>query len=669
MEHKLSQFKYLQQIIAIVIAYIVLGKLGLTFAVSHGNVTIIWPPTGLALAVLVVGGYRYWPGVFFGAFGLNALTDIHLATAFSIAIGNTMEAYAGTYLLRRFNFSTKMDHQKDIWWLLIFGVIFCTLLGSAWGSVALLVANEITREQLLTVASDWWMGDALGALVFFPFLLILFQKSTRDDLKAHAAYIVPVSLAIAFSTLINFNSYISFSGFGNILLFLPFPFVFWLSIKHGVNGGVIGTLVFVCVAVLGSAQGYGIFMANVTVHQGLIGLAGYVVSGSVISLLTAAALTESLNTQMALKKSEDRLRRSHLYANIGSWDWNIKTGALFWSERIAPLFGYPEGDLETSYENFIQAVHPEDRHLVQDAVRDCLENGVEYSIEHRCVWPDGTIRWLQENGDVDRDEHGQPSHMLGVVQDITARKEAQELLSKAKQEAELVSEYKSKFLTNMSHELRTPLNAIIGYSELVQEELLDAGVTMCQEDLKKIRQAGGYLLGLVNDLLDLSKIESGSMQVTCQEFPVRQIVQHIIDTAQPIAMRNNNTLSCYFADEIDMMFSDQIKLKQILINIVGNACKFTNKGQVALKVELRGSDIVFVVKDTGPGLTSEQKATIFDQYVQIQNHVHAGLQGSGLGLTIVKRLIALLGGEVVVESEPGKGTEFMVVLPVRVCGV
>ena len=139
----------------------------------------------------------------------------------------------------------------------------------------------------------------------------------------------------------------------------------------------------------------------------------------------------SIRTEITrVKEAEERLRISQNYANIGTWDWNIRTGDLYWSQRIAPLFGYPEGKLETTYENFLNAVHPDDRQAVIDAVQACVEDGVKYGLVHRCVWPDGTVRWLQETGDVVRDRDGKPWHMLGVVQDITDRKEAEAALEK-----------------------------------------------------------------------------------------------------------------------------------------------------------------------------------------------------------------------------------------------
>lgn len=145
-------------------------------------------------------------------------------------------------------------------------------------------------------------------------------------------------------------------------------------------------------------------------------------------------LTQSKRAEQELRESETRLQRSQQFANIGSWDWNIQTGELYWSERISPLFGGPEGRLNTSYDNFIQAIHPDDRQRVQDAVTACVEHGAEYNIEHRVVWPDGTQRWLLEKGDVIRDEQGTPLHMLGVVQDITTRKQIELALTESEQQ-------------------------------------------------------------------------------------------------------------------------------------------------------------------------------------------------------------------------------------------
>jgi signal transduction histidine kinase len=243
-------------------------------------------------------------------------------------------------------------------------------------------------------------------------------------------------------------------------------------------------------------------------------------------------------------------------------------------------------------------------------------------------------------------------------------------LRTSQQELEAATRAKSEFVANMSHELRTPLNAITLYSEMLQEEAVEAGRQSDVADLTKIQAASRHLLGLINGLLDLSKIEAGKMELDLQTFDVRQMVGEMISTIDAVVRKNGNTLSVTFGEIPATMEGDLTKTRQILFNLLSNAAKFTSHGTVGLHVE-RGSiadaDCVrFIVTDTGIGLTAEQMAKLFRPFVQADASVSRKYGGTGLGLAIVSRYCALMGGDVTVESPAEGGARFTVRLPVEV---
>jgi signal transduction histidine kinase len=253
--------------------------------------------------------------------------------------------------------------------------------------------------------------------------------------------------------------------------------------------------------------------------------------------------------------------------------------------------------------------------------------------------------------------------------DIAERQRTEEELRGAKEQAEAASRSKSAFLANMSHELRTPLNAIIGYSEMLREEGAAQGQAERSADLAKIHAAGKHLLHLINDVLDFSKIEAGKLDVFPETFAVAELVQSVVNTIRPLAEKNGDRLLVHSPRDPGLMWSDQARLRQALLNLLSNAAKFTRNGTITIEFEREGDEsdgwIIFRVIDDGIGMTAEQIGRLFEPFTQADSSTTRKYGGTGLGLTITRRLCRLLGGDVSVSSTPEKGSTFTLRLPVE----
>lgn len=379
-------------------------------------------------------------------------------------------------------------------------------------------------------------------------------------------------------------------------------------------------------------------------------------------------ITELMDTNEALRKSEASLAHAQRIACLGNWEWNIATNHLYWSDEVYRIFGLTPNTFGASFDAFLEHVHEEDRPLVELAVQNAFEHGTPYSIYHRIVAPDGTEKVVHERGEVLRNGKGEPITMAGTVQDVTEVWKREHELAEARDKAEAANRSKSQFLATMSHELRTPLNAIIGFSELIEGQ--SAGPIMqpqYRQYAQYVRESGQHLLAVINDILDVSRVELGSIAAQCELFDANALLRTVTQMVSHRAEDKSLSISSSGVDDDVELFLDERLCRQILINLMSNAIKFSNPGgAVKLGLDIRDDIVHFFVTDEGPGIHEDYLERIFEPFFQAEDEYARSHEGVGLGLSIVKKFAEIQGGRVSIDSAPDQGTRVNVIFPDRV---
>jgi PAS domain S-box-containing protein len=375
-------------------------------------------------------------------------------------------------------------------------------------------------------------------------------------------------------------------------------------------------------------------------------------------------VTERVRAEEERRRSDTLLREMERIAHIGSWEWNLETGALWWSDELYAVYGVDPGSGPLSFERFAELVHPDDRERVQRMVAEALREGEAFAFDHRIVRPDGTVRSLHGRGRVFRDEGGRPVRLVGSGQDITERAQVEAALRHARDEAEAANRAKSDFLAVMSHELRTPLNAIGGYAELVELGVRGPVTEAQRQDLQRIQQSQRHLLRLINEVLSYARMEAGAVDYELTDVNVAEGVGAAEAMVLPQASARGITVErCVCPPEL-VGRADAERLQQILLNLLTNAVKFTpSGGRIGIRVEPVEQQIAIRVWDTGVGIAPEKLQTAFEPFVQVGRGLNNPMDGVGLGLAISRDLARGMGGDLLAESTVGAGSVFTLLVP------
>jgi PAS domain S-box-containing protein len=661
-----SALRYLATALLLALVYYGAARLGLRYASIGPSVSLVWPPTGLAFASLVLLGYRYWPGVALGAFLANAATPIPLTAAAGIALGNTLEALVACYLLRRrAGDRPQLEDYRHVRALILQAAPGGALVSASIGVASLHAAGVLAAPALPATLAVWWTGDVLGALVVAPVLL-----SWTIPPRIHEARGILEVAGLCIGTAVAMEVGL-LQSLGPPLLqgveypYLLFPFVVWAALRFGARGASLMTLTVATMAVWHTVQGAGPF-AGATAGRTLFQVGCYLGAVAVTGLALASAVwLERDRATRALQQSEERLRLALDAARMGIWFWSVEGNTLVWDESLRQLFDLAPDEKIASYEHLMERIHPEDRVRVAEAVSSAVENGGPLDCEFRVLLSDGRVRWIADQGKVGRDGSGRAVYMTGICLDVTDRRSGEERLRQAHR-----MESVGRLAGGVAHETNNQMSVILAASSFILErqDLSDE----VKADVEYIRKAAERTSTVTAQLLAFSRRQIMRPEVLDLNTVVsgwEPVLRRIMGEDCAVVLR--------LAPMPGTVKADRGQLEQVLLNLALNARDAMPRGGIltveTLATELTeayagvkpgvvirpGNYALLVVSDTGQGMSKEIQGHIFEPFFTTK----AVGQGTGLGLSTVYGIVKQSDGYIWAYSEPGQGTVFKIYLP------
>jgi PAS domain S-box-containing protein len=659
---------YLTTSALLIATYYGAARLGLRYASIGQSISLVWPPTGIAMAALTMLGLRYWPAIAIAAYLANAATPVPLATAAAIAIGNTLEALVAAHLLRRNAGSRpQLDDIRHVRTFLLIAAPLGALCSAVLGSLSLWWSGLLPASAVPLALIIWWIGDLLGALVVAP-LLFAWTTSPEPHVTRRLAEVVVLCVGTVVAGEVGFGGVLGSPVLVQVeYLYLLFPFVIWAALRFGTRGASLMTFTVAAVAVGHTVAGGGPFV-SVTSTKTLLGVASYLVAVAVTGLVLAAAVRwERQQATKALAQSQERLRRALDAARMGIWFWSVESGTLTWDDNLRQLYGLEPGEQISTYEEFLARVHPDDRERVVDAVRQVLEAGGDLDYEFRILLPDGRVRWIADHGEIRRNEHGRAISLTGICTDVTEHRVAEERLRQAHR-----MESVGRLAGGVAHEANNQMSVVLGASSFILRrtdvpEPVRADVEFIQKAAERTAAVTAQLLAfsrrqiLKPEVLDLNALVKGW----------EPVLRRIMGEDCGVVLR--------LAADLGSVRADPGQLEQVLLNLALNARDaMPLGGRITIEtfhseltpVYIRskpgasiqaGQYVVLAVTDTGHGMDKATMSHIFEPFFTTKG---VG-QGTGLGLSMVYGIVKQSDGYIWAYSEPGQGTTFKIYLPMR----
>lgn len=650
------RWRRLLELLGFVTVYVGSSWLGAQLAHQTHYEAPIWPGAGLGLVAVFLLGYEWAAAVWIGALLVSRIFyNQPFVVAFAIGAVNAAAASAGAYGLKRCRFNPRLDSIRDVVLLIGIGLCGAQLVTAALGTIILVWKGSVLLADAHSSFANWWIGNVFGVILLAP-LILVWTQSTREPFTKVQKFEAAL-LGLCFLVLYVLFYTDPFADFrAQSFLVRPhtmFPFFVWATLRFRQRGAV--TVASIALAVL-----IGATLAGALPYKTLTASRGYDYLQSFIGVLSVTGFFLGAAVQQSLRQRED-FRALFEFSGAGNAMVDSKGRFLRVNAKLCEILGYPEGELLDL--TFHDVTHPDDIALSDAKHKEVISTfRSEVSFEKRYVRRDGQIIWGSVVATFLPDTDGRGSSSIAVIHDITRRKQAESELQLAKSDADAANLAKSQFLANISHEIRTPLGAILGFNEFTFDP--DQSISDRLIGAHKIKQNGDLLLRIINDVLDLTKVEAGRFEVETVSIDLPDLIDDVASLLKFKAQENGTQLSFSSEGLIPESFtSDPTRLRQVLINVVGNAIKFSERGRVDVRLKHDGNCLMVFIDDNGVGMTTEQASRIFQPFHQGDSSMTRKFGGTGLGLSLSRQFARALGGDLTLtRTELGAGSGFLLTI-------
>ncbi|MES3032001.1 MAG: MASE1 domain-containing protein [Patescibacteria group bacterium] len=648
---------YFVKLVLLFTIYYVTAKLGLKFDAVSGFATLVWPPTGIAIAGILFLGYKFWPAIFIGAFFVNFSTGAPVLVALGIGLGNMLEAVIGIFLIRKFGFTEEKEGLKNTLLFIFFCVLINTILAATIGVTSLWLGGIVSYATYTSTWLAWWVGDALGALIVGNLIISFGTGLSKLNLElTKITEEVLFFCILVISNLFIFTDFLSMKTIGlnnPILVYIIFPLLIWASLRFGRSGAALAVFVTSIISIWGTVLRQGPFGIGELSHNLLL-LQGYIGVIAGTSMILSAVIEERSETESEL--INERNKDEAILESIGEGVVVIDTnGIILMINRAAQIMlGVEPNNAIGHY--YGKIVHIEDKKGVPLPVE---KRPFTLALSSNKVITDNYYFRPHNNKKFPVTMNTAPiifeQKVVGVIdvfRDITHEIE--------------VDKAKSEFVSLASHQLRTPLTTIKWYSHAL---LGEDGENLSQKQLEYVQEMyhnNERMIELVNSLLNVSRIELGRFLINPVSIDVREIANEIIHDMKPYAESKNITIQKQYDPNIPPALADPNLMKIILQNLLTNSIKYSEKHTaIHFRIKNKDEEILFIISDMGCGISKDQQDKIFTKMFRTENARTIDPEGSGLGLYIVKSIVEQSGGRIWFTSEVNKGSTFYVALPLR----